>query len=164
MLNPKVQKKIKKIFYTVIVFLLVVCVLLITATFSDYNVYWYVSLNKPFNPPFWLYILAWSVIYLLIAISAVIILSDKETRKTKCSFALPLYLINAFFISLYSVLFFGLRALNLAFIESVFNIASIILLIWCNYKISKTAAYLLIPYLLWICYMLFLHAMIIFSN
>jgi len=164
MLKQIDKAKIKRAFYTGIVFLLVVCVLVISATFSNVNVYWYVSLNKPFHPPYWVYLFAWMILFLLIAISAIIILSKKETRKEHCPYALPLYLINAVLVSLYSILFFGLRAINLAFIETIFTLASIMLMIWCNLKVSKTAAYLLIPYLLWIGYTLFLHAMIIFSN
>ncbi|MBN1494479.1 tryptophan-rich sensory protein [Candidatus Peregrinibacteria bacterium] len=164
MLKPAVQKKIKTIFYSVIVFLIAVTVILTGATFTDLNVYWYVSLNKPFHPPYWIHVVAWMIIFILITISAIIILSEKEKRKSKCPFALPLYLINAFLVPLYSVLFFGFRAANLAFIETIFTLAAILLLIWCNYKISKTAAYLLMPYLLWICYSVFLNAMIIFAN
>jgi len=164
MLKPEVLKKIKKTFYTFIVFLIIICVLLIGATFSDINVYWYVQLNKPYHPPFWVYILGWCFLYVLIAISAIIILTKKQTRKTKCPLALPLYLINAVLVSLYSILFFGLRAINLAFIETIFTLASIMLMIWCNSKISKLAAYLLVPYLIWISYTIFLNAMILFSN
>jgi len=164
MLKPEVLNKIKRTFYIFIIFLIIVCVLLIGATFSDYNVYWYVSLNKPFQPPFWVHMMAWSILFILIAISAIIILSKKGIRKKTSSLAIPLYLINAVLVSLYSILFFGLRAINLAFIETIFTLASIMLMIWCNLKISKAAAYLLIPYLIWICYMIFLHAMILFSN
>jgi len=141
-----------------------VLVLLIGSTFSDVNVEWYVSLNKPYHPPYWIYISAWAVLFVLIAISAIIVLNKQTLEKKKCVLAIPLYLINAVLNALYSVVFFGFKAPTVAFFEITFLIASIMLMTWCNYKISKTAAYLLIPYLLWSIYALVLNGLILFNN
>ncbi len=107
---------------------------------------WYVELIKPsFNPPSWVFGPVWTTLYLLMGISLYLVWTTKFDRKAFTVFGIQLFL-NA----LWSVLFFGLRNPLLAFIEIILLWIAIIATIILFYRINKKAAYLLIPYILWV--------------
>ncbi|MFH1450827.1 MAG: TspO/MBR family protein [archaeon] len=111
---------------------------------------WYLTLNKPFfNPPGWLFGPVWITLYTLMGIALYFVLSKGLDR---------IEVKNAFFVfaaqlalnALWSVLFFGLRNPMLAFFEIILLWASILVSIFLFYRIDRKAAYLLIPYILWV--------------
>ncbi len=118
---------------------------------------WYQSLNKPFfSPPNWIFGPVWTALYLLMGISAYLVWIKKG--------ALNYFLIQLFLNFLWSVLFFGLRSPLLGFIDIVTLWIFILITILQFYKISKPAAYLLIPYLLWVSFATLLNLSIILLN
>lgn len=109
---------------------------------------WYKTLNKPsFAPPNWLFAPAWTILYLLMAISAFLIYQQKENSPTK--YALNFYFFQLILNSLWSIIFFGLRSPQFAFFEIIILWIFIFLTLLKFYKIYKTAGLLLLPYLLW---------------
>lgn len=109
---------------------------------------WYATLTKPsFNPPNWLFGPAWTVLYILMGIALYLVwTSDKEKKKiTYIVFFIQLVL-NA----LWSIVFFGAHQTGWAFFEIVLLWLAILATIIAFYRISKPAAYLLIPYILWV--------------
>ena len=64
---------------------------------------------------------------------------------------------NFIFNILWSFLFFYMRNPLLAFIEIFVLLASILLMIFVAGKINKVSGYLLVPYLLWVCFALILN-------
>ena len=121
---------------------------------------WYVDLVKPsFNPPSWLFGPVWTLLYLMMGFSLYLVWSKKVDKKAFTVFGVQLGL-NA----LWSVLFFGLRNPLLAFIEIIFLWIAIIVNIVLFYKIEKKAAYLLIPYLLWVTFAGVLNFFIYYLN
>jgi translocator protein len=123
---------------------------------------WYSTLNKPiFNPPNWLFGPVWTFLYFLMGISLYLIWQNKnKTKKT----ALTYFFIQLALNTLWSILFFGLQTPLLAFVEIIILWAAIFLTIRYSYKISKTAAYLLIPYLLWVSFAAILNLSIYLLN
>lgn len=110
---------------------------------------WYTYLNKPsFNPPNYLFGPVWTTLYLLMGIAVFLVWENKNrTGKTLIVFFVQLAL-NA----CWTLIFFGLKSPGWAFVEIV---ALWIMIVWCIVEfrgISKAAAYLLIPYLLWVSY------------
>ena len=63
---------------------------------------------------------------------------------------LKLYSINLIFNFLWTIIFFNLEARLFAFIFIIFLDVVVALMIWCFFGIEKKAAYLNIPYLLWL--------------
>jgi len=132
---------------------IVVCfaVAFIGSLFTTPNIStWYAQLIKPpFTPPSWLFAPAWTALYLLMAVSAYLIwmkgLGNKEVR-----IALGAFLVQLILNGLWSVLFFGLRSPLLGAIEIVVLWAAILLTIVYFFRISKTAGWLLVPYILWV--------------
>ncbi|MEO8666403.1 MAG: TspO/MBR family protein [Ignavibacteria bacterium] len=111
---------------------------------------WYTTLNKPsFNPPGWLFGPVWIVLYLMMGISWFIIwkedLKNKEVRTAFMIFIVQL-IVNAS----WSLVFFGARSIEGGLIVIVI-LWMLILITTIKFKnISRTAAILLIPYLLWV--------------
>ena len=118
---------------------------------------WYATIQKPsFNPPNWVFGPVWTALYVLMGLSAYLVWMNgwgrKEVRTALAVFGLQLVL-NV----LWSVIFFGAKELFYSFVEIVFLWLSIALTIILFYRISKNAALLLVPYLLWVSFAAFLN-------
>src|SRR4030042_6333023 len=80
---------------------------------------WYAALNKPsFTPPNWLFGPVWTILYLLMSISAFIVW-QKGLTQSAGRIALIFYLIQLILNALWSVIFFGLKLPLAAFIEII---------------------------------------------
>ena len=101
------------------------------------------------SPPMWLFPIVWSILYILMGISAG--LAIKTGSRVPFSYRLSLA-INFF----WSIIFFNMRAYLFAFIWLILLWVVIIIMISDYYKINKTAAYLQIPYLLWVTFAAYL--------
>lgn len=112
---------------------------------------WYVDLNKPvITPPNWLFGPAWSVLYVLVAISLYLVWMSNTNKSKQAAyrvFAIQLALNTA-----WSIVFFGLQLPWAAVGVIVVLLASILANIAFFYPQSKLAAALLIPYALWVTY------------
>lgn len=110
---------------------------------------WYTTINKPsFNPPGWIFAPVWTTLYILIGLSFYLVWRKNfgEDRKK----VIAVYSLQLLFNLLWSMLFFGLKSPLLGLIDIIVLLVFIIANTIVFYKISKTAGYLLIPYLLWV--------------
>ena len=109
---------------------------------------WYFKLNKPYlNPPGYVFSIAWSILYLLIGISYYLALNDKEF----VYWIIPL--LNLVFNYLYTpTMFIYRRLFESAFIVLMTLITAIIVAILFYYYKNYISSYLLIPYILWLCF------------
>lgn len=106
--------------------------------------------TPPLAPPAILFPIVWTVLYVLMGISAAMIYnSDKASAPQKKS-ALYTYAISLIFNFFWSIIFFNFRWLFFAFLWLVVLWLLIIRTIMKYYKINPIAAYLQIPYLLWV--------------
>jgi len=111
---------------------------------------WYVDIVKPsFNPPNWLFAPVWTILYTLMGISAALVW-HKGLEQRSVKIALSFFAIQLLLNGLWSILFFGFQQLGLAFAEILLLWSLIVLCIILFININKTAAFLLIPYLLWV--------------
>ena len=110
---------------------------------------WYVTLNKPgFNPPNYLFGPVWTLLYLLMGVSLYFVWqapASVDKRNALVIFAIQLALNFA-----WSFLFFEFKQLGVALVEILLLWACILATIVLFSRINKTAAYLQIPYLLWV--------------
>ena len=125
---------------------------------------WYVTLNKPsFNPPNWVFAPVWTLLYLVMGIAAGLVWNQgPEDRNVKK--ALLLFLIQLLLNAIWSVLFFGMQNPTLALGEIFLLFISIYLCIKEFSQISKPAAWLMIPYLLWVAFATVLNLSIVLLN
>lgn len=113
---------------------------------------WYAHLNKPsFNPPNWIFGPAWTLLYTLMGIAAGLVWSSKVDDGIKRK-ALIVFVVQFVLNILWSLIFFNLRSPELALVEIGLLLSAII---WCMalfFPIRKAAGWLLLPYLLWVCF------------
>lgn len=125
---------------------------------------WYAHLHKPFfSPPNWIFAPTWTLLYCLMGIAAFLILR-KGLQKKKIKKAFRYFLLQLFFNFLWSIFFFGLHSPLLGLLDIITLIVFIIITIYTFYKLSKQAAYLLIPYLIWVCFATILNLSLFILN
>lgn len=110
---------------------------------------WYAGLQKPsFNPPNWVFGPVWSTLYLLMGISLYLVW--KQQRSVVRNVAITLFLIQFVLNFCWSILFFNQHLIGAALLEIVLMWLFILLTIVWFARLSKTAAWLLVPYLCWV--------------
>lgn len=125
---------------------------------------WYATLNKPFiSPPNWVFGPVWTTLYTLMGISAYLIW-QKGIQKKQVKDALRTFGEQLVLNALWSILFFGLKNPLLAFVEILFLWILIVATMVKFYRLNKWAAYLLIPYLLWVSFASILNGAIVVLN
>lgn len=117
---------------------------------------WYSEVIKPpWNPPNWIFGPVWSILYLMMGVSAWLIWKDSEFKKANLE--LGWFAFHLVLNVLWSVIFFGLKSPGWAAIEIVFLWISIAVSILLFFRRSKLAAILLVPYLAWVTFAMFLN-------
>lgn len=118
-------------------------------TRGNMNIYEEVS-TPPLSPPSFLFPVVWTVLYVLMGISAAMVYNTRTSPLARRKEALTLYYVSLFFNFFWSIIFFNIRAFLFAFVWLLVLLTLIILTIVKYYKINKTAAYLQIPYAVWV--------------
>ncbi len=106
--------------------------------------------TPPLSPPSILFPIVWTVLYVLMGISAAIVYTNKDIDAAEGECGLRTYGISLAFNFLWSTVFFNLRWFGFAFYWLLALLFLIIKTIVCYYKVSRLAAYLQIPYALWV--------------
>jgi tryptophan-rich sensory protein len=118
---------------------------------------WYDALVKPAGtPPNWVFGPVWVTLYAMIGV-ALALLWDRPASTRLKRRALSCFALQFGLNLLWSPLFFGLRQIELA---AVFIIALLGMIAWTirlARPISRTAAALMLPYLLWVGYATYLN-------
>ena len=125
---------------------------------------WYAHLAKPsFSPPNWVFGPVWTLLYLLMGISFYLIWK-RGLKKTKVKTAVAFFGVQLGLNFVWSVLFFGFRSPLLGLIDILALLTFIIMTMKYFWPLSKTAFYLLVPYLLWVSFATLLNTSILFLN
>lgn len=131
---------------------------------------WYNDLIRPeLAPPSWVFAPVWTTLYALMGIAAFLIWShyakaSAGQEKAKSKIALSVFVLQLALNTLWSIIFFGLRSPGAAFIEIIFLWLAIMATIALFAKQSKVAAWLLVPYILWVSFASYLNYMIYVLN
>lgn len=118
---------------------------------------WYQSLQKPpFNPPDWVFAPVWTTLFVLMAVAAWRVWRRARTGSRRT--ALMVFAGQLGLNLAWSVLFFGLRRIDLALVE----VAVLLLVLVANtvlfWRIDRLAGALFVPYVLWVAYAAVLNA------
>lgn len=121
---------------------------------------WYPMLVKPaLNPPSWVFGPVWTTLFILMGISAFLIWSSytkatedkkKGLERKDVKIALGIFIGQLVLNTFWSIIFFGLHSPVGAFFELIVLWFAILIMIISFYKISRPAAWLLLPYILWV--------------
>lgn len=124
------------------------------------NLAWFETLEKPsFSPPKSLFGPVWTTLYLLMGVADYLVTTRDGEAAAKGS-AQTLYRLQLGLNALWSFLFFGRRNPFAAFIEILLLWTTIVMTIVAFARISRPAALLLVPYLLWTTFATVLNAAI----
>ncbi len=118
---------------------------------------WYATLVKPtLNPPSWIFGPVWTTLYLLMGIAAFLVWK-KGWEQKEVKIALGIFTGQLVLNTLWSIIFFGLQSPGWALIDILLMWISIVATIIVFYRISRPAAYLLLPYLAWVSFASYLN-------
>jgi benzodiazapine receptor len=111
---------------------------------------WYAYVEKPtFTPPDWVFSPVWISLYLLMGVSGYLVWR-KGLDKSGVRKAMAVYVVQLILNPVWSFAFFGLHSPLAGLVVIVILWFSIILTIFYFLKVSRTAAFLLVPYILWV--------------
>jgi translocator protein len=124
---------------------------------------WYVNLKKPsFNPPGWIFGPVWTMLYALMGVSLYMLVKSESHEFKNAAYAL--FAVQLTLNFWWSFIFFNSRELGWALVEILVLWVAIISMILVFYRISKPAALLQIPYLLWVSFATILNATLWWLN
>lgn len=132
-------------------------------TKGNMNIYGEI-VKPPLAPPALLFPIVWTLLYALMGISSAIIYADGNRLPEAKRRALSTYLISLLVNFSWSIIFFNVKEFFIALITLVFLLYLIIKTIIEYRRISPLAAYLQIPYALWVAFAGYLNFAIVLLN
>ncbi len=113
---------------------------------------WYLTLNKPdFNPPNWVFAPVWTVLYIMMGVAAGIVWA-KGFHHLWVKTALYHFAFQLLLNATWSIVFFGFREPFWGLVVIITLLILIVLTFRWFRIVSKIAAWLLVPYFLWVCF------------
>lgn len=113
----------------------------------------------PLSPPAFLFPIVWTILYVLMGISFYLI--NKQSGSESAS---RLYFLQLFLNFLWPIVFFGFSAYTAAAVLLVLLIITVIYMIVEFFKLDRKAAYLNIPYIIWLLFALYLNIAVVILN
>jgi len=121
----------------------------------------YAEINKPFlSPPAITFPIVWTILYTLMGISKYLISKEGKNSET----ASLIYYIQLAINVTWPIIFFNAREYLVALAWIIILIIFVITMIIEFRKINKTAAYLQIPYLIWLLFAAYLNYQVLVLN
>jgi len=112
---------------------------------------WHAALVKPaWNPPSWLFAPVWILLYALMGVAAWLVWRSAEAPGRRA--ALGLFLVQLALNGAWSWIFFGRHAIGGALVEIALLWLAILATLLAFRRVSRPAAWLLVPYLAWVAF------------
>jgi len=122
----------------------------------------YSQLEKPpLSPPSIVFPIVWTILYILMGISAAMIFNSNDIMKKS---ALKTYAVQLIINFFWTIVFFNMGWYLFAFIWLLLLLAVVIIMVVQFYKIKPLAAWLQIPYVLWLLVAAYLNYMVYVLN
>lgn len=112
--------------------------------------------KPPFSPPGWLFPVVWTILYTLMGISSYLVLTS-DADKDDIENALKIYAYQLVVNFLWPTFFFNFGWYLFSFIWLVLLWILVLVMIVKFSRINKLAAYLNIPYLMWLTFAAYLN-------
>jgi tryptophan-rich sensory protein len=124
---------------------------------------WYATLHQPsFNPPNWVFGPVWTTLYIIMGISLFLIWKLPASKQRNQ--AILIFMVQLLFNFCWSFFFFYFKMIGLALIDISVLWIMIIFMLVRFYVIKPVAAYINIPYLLWVTFATALNMAYFFLN
>lgn len=156
-------KKIKPYLISIAIALAVggLSALLTRSGMDRYNA---VIVKPALSPPMWLFPVVWSILYILMGISAALVYKKPLANADTVGAALRVYGLQLIVNFFWSIIFFNMQAFLFAFIWTIVLWILIIVMIVMFTRINKLAGLLQIPYLIWVTFAAYLTLMVYLLN
>jgi tryptophan-rich sensory protein len=115
-------------------------------------------------PPPILFPIVWTVLYVLMGISSTTVFLHRNKNLDAAERGLKFYILSLILNFIWSPVFFNRRAFLLALVILVLLFATVLYTVINYRKSSPVAAYLQIPYLVWLAFAAYLNLFIIILN
>lgn len=134
---------------------------------------WYADLTKPFfSPPNWIFGPVWTLLYIMMGIAAYQVYQKRLKfpgkkgiyKRIQIRQALSIWGFQLALNSLWSIIFFGFQSPLWAFIEIIILWTAIAVTIHRFARVKMSAAFLMLPYILWVTFALMLNLAIVILN
>ena len=126
---------------------------------------WYDHLHKSeLTPPPMVFGIVWLIFYTLIGISLILLIRNRTRNVELMKTCIVYFCLQLLFNILWPIVFFSLREIDWALADLIVTVICTALTIYYFNKVYKISAYLLVPYLLWICFATYLNAYIVTHN
>ncbi len=106
--------------------------------------------TPPLSPPSVLFPIVWTILYVLMGVSSAMVWLNREKDPAAADAGLGYYAASLAFNFAWSIIFFNFRRFLFAFIWLVILLYLILRTIAAYRRVSPAAAYLQIPYTLWV--------------
>lgn len=119
------------------------------------RVYSETVIQPPLSPPMWLFPVVWVILYALMGISAARIwmAPESDLRRTGLNLFVAQLVVNFF----WSLIYFNLQAFGFAFVWLILLWVLVAWMIWTFYQVEPLAAWLQVPYLIWLTFAAYLN-------
>ncbi len=149
---------------------LIICILIplavggLSALLTRDSMSTFESINQPpLSPPAWLFPVVWTILYTLMGIASYLVLESAAAPAQKKS-AITAYAVQLAVNFFWSIFFFNMQAYLFSFIWILLLWVLIIVTIVRFSRVSRTAAWLLAPYLVWVTFAAYLNFAIYLLN
>ncbi|MBM2575601.1 tryptophan-rich sensory protein [Jannaschia sp. Os4] len=115
---------------------------------------WYRRLDKPaWTPPDWLFPIAWTLLYLALAVAAA-----RVARLPDAHYALAFWAVQIALNTLWTPVFFGLRRMGAGLVVIGLLWLAVAGLLWALWPLDALSFWIVAPYLVWVSYAAALNA------
>lgn len=154
----------KKTIVSILLVVLPVLVGLASAILTKDMMTEYGALEKPFlSPPTIVFPIAWTILYLLMGFASALIYTKEEYSEYR-SIGLTLHCVQLVLNFFWSIIFFNLKQYLVAFVCLII-MWLVVFSMMSNYKkISKTAFFLNVPYIVWLTFAGYLNLAVAIIN
>ena len=138
---------------------------LFSGNLNTKNRSWYANLKQsPLTPPSIVFPIVWTILYILLGLSAVFFLMGQALLPNLVSYIGP-YEAQMLLNFSWSVVFFGLQKPKISLIIIFGMIVLTAYLLWISWGNKRTIAFwMLLPYFLWILFAMYLNFYIVIKN
>jgi translocator protein len=111
---------------------------------------WYQTIVKPsWNPPNWIFGPVWTTLYIMMGVALYLVWKSDSSGMLKKT-AIALFSVQLVLNFFWSFIFFNQHQVSWALVEIIAMWIFILLTIFAFANVSKTAAWLLVPYIAWV--------------
>ena len=112
---------------------------------------WYAALDKPwFQPPTWAFPVAWTALYVLIALALAIVLAARGSRFR--TIATVMFAVQFTINLAWSQVFFGMHQPRAALFVLAAMLGAALATTVLFFRVRRSAGLMMLPYLAWLCF------------